>query len=222
MPLDDFGDVLAREAMGLPQRADPWPPGDWPEGQGLAGRLAALDAALLRCDSATAALERWCREHGPASPGGVRVQVERDTAVAPAPGLQAMLQVSDAEPVHHRRVRLIFARVVLSEADNWYVPGRLTPAMGRRLHRSDMPFGRVVRALRFRRVRLAAEVLWAPPASSGAPDRASSLPAHVLRHRALLLRADGAPFSHVAETYTRDALFLPGGAWRCEPWAARP
>ena len=41
--------------------------------------------------------------------------------------------------------------VVLSEADNWYVPSRLTPEMNRLLDTTDAPFGRVVQAVHFRR-----------------------------------------------------------------------
>ncbi len=40
---------------------------------------------------------------------------------------------------------------VLSEADNWYVPARLTPQMNRALDTSDTPFGAAVKALDFHR-----------------------------------------------------------------------
>ncbi len=62
---------------------------------------------------------------------------------------------------------------MLSEADNWYVPVRLTPEMNQALDTSDIAFGRAVQALQFRRadaVRGAALVAaagggrWAPPA----------------------------------------------------------
>jgi hypothetical protein len=81
--------------------------------------------------------------------------------------------------------------------------------MNRLLDSTDTPFGRVVRDLRFRRRLLAADLLWAPPAAGDwtTADEAS-VPPHVLRHRALLVGADGVPISEVVETYMCAALFL--------------
>jgi chorismate-pyruvate lyase len=162
--------------------------------------LGALHAALLRHDSATVALERWCLARGAA--GRMRVVAEpvRCPAADPTDDQRRRLQVGPADLVRYRRVRLSIAGRVLSEAENWYVPGRLTTGMNRLLASTDTPFGRVVRHLRFRRHLLAADVLW-PAAEAGAPG-------HVLRHRALLVGADGAPISEVLETYMWAALFL--------------
>ncbi|MEJ0006459.1 MAG: hypothetical protein WDM77_08875 [Steroidobacteraceae bacterium] len=49
---------------------------------------------------------------------------------------------------------------VLSEADNWYVPSRLTPDMNEALEHSDIAFGRAVQALQFQRHTLSASLLW--------------------------------------------------------------
>lgn len=178
----------------------PW--GAMEDGPEAPARLAALNAALARHGSATVALERWCRTHG--APPGARIVAQRlhGAAEAPTADQRRRLGVGPTEPVRHRRVRLTCAGRVLSEADNWYVPGRLTRGMNRLLERTETPFGRAVQGLRFRRRVLAVELLWAP--GQARP------PAHVLRHRALLVRADGAPLSEVVETYTRAALFLPG------------
>ena len=177
---------------------------------GQAGRrLAALNAELLRHHSATAALERWCRAHGASSAAGARAGVVA-FLVCRADGAPAdrrlRLGVGRAVPVRHRRVRLRCGGRVLSEAENWYVPGRLTPAMNRLLEETDTPFGRAVRDLRFRRRLLAAELLWSPAADG---QGAHHPPPYVLRHHAVLLGPDGRPISEVVETYTRDALFLP-------------
>jgi hypothetical protein len=51
---------------------------------------------------------------------------------------------------------------LLSEADNWYVPGRLTPEMNRLLDQTDTPFGRAVKDLDFQRQTLKATALWRP------------------------------------------------------------
>jgi hypothetical protein len=37
---------------------------------------------------------------------------------------------------------------LLSEADNWYVPSRLTPAMNTALETTDTPFGKAVQELK--------------------------------------------------------------------------
>lgn len=186
------------------------PPGDAPPRCAqLEGRLAALNAELLRHDSATLALEGWCRANGLAPDGAVSAQLVSAADTVPTTVQQRLLRIGPTELVRHRRVRLLFDRRVLSEADNWYVPGRLTAAMRWQLDRTTVPFGRVVRALRFRRLRLAIKPLW-PWSTAG--SKAAQASAFVLRHRALLLRADGLPFSEVVETYTQDALLLDRAA----------
>ena len=195
---------------GAPAVPEPALPG--PEAAAAAS-LAALNAELLRDKSATVALERWCRARGTPDAGG-RVVAEflaRGADAAPAPDLRRRLGVGPDEPVRYRRVLLRWGARVLSEAENWYVPARLTPGMNRSLDQGDAPFGRVVRDLLHRRRLLAAEPLWAPRAEArrGAAACGASPPPRVLRHHALLVGADGAPFSEVVETYTREALFLP-------------
>jgi hypothetical protein len=79
---------------------------------------------------------------------------------------------------------------VLSEADNWYVPARLTPQMNALLDGGDTPFGTAVKALDFHRATL---------------DAAELKDLHtILRVRALLLTPDETPFSLVVENYTAD------------------
>ena len=106
---------------------------------------------------------------------------------------------------------------MLSEADNWYVPARLTPDMNHMLETTDTPFGKAVAALHFRRHTLSADLLWrplpkgwemgvAPPADSTGPLFA---PEYVLEHRAVLMLPDGEPFSEVVETYTGEVLAFP-------------
>ena len=106
---------------------------------------------------------------------------------------------------------------MLSEADNWYVPGRLTPEMNHVLETTDTPFGKAVAALRFRRHTLSADLLWRPlpkgweMSATPAPQETGALtiPDRVLEHRAVLSTPDGEPFSEVVETYTRRGAGLP-------------
>ena len=106
---------------------------------------------------------------------------------------------------------------MLSEADNWYVPARLTPAMNHVLETTDTPFGKAVAALHFRRHTLSADLLWRPlpkgweTSAAPAPQEAGALtiPDHVLEHRAVLSTPDGEPFSEVVETYIAEVLAFP-------------
>jgi hypothetical protein len=128
-----------------------------------------------------------------------------------------LLGIGPDEPVRYRRVALSCGSVVLSDADNWYVPSRLTAAMNQQLDNSDVPFGKVVQPLHFRRQTLSAELLWSPlPAGwdSGAPlpppsGKPLTIPDHVLQHRAVLYTAESQPFSLVVESYTGHVLSRP-------------
>jgi chorismate-pyruvate lyase len=205
------GVAAAREAD-----APRWPDTRLARTQALA-LLQTLNADLLSHDSATLTLERWCGAHGMASPARVVARRVRGAAKPLPPALRTQLAIGAAEPVRYRRVRLSCGDHVLSEADNWYVPARLTATMNRTLDRSDVPFGKVVLPLHFRRRTLSAALLWSPLPSgwemgaaigdSGAP--ALPIPHALLQHRAVLYRADGLPFSALVETYTDQVLAFP-------------
>lgn len=162
-----------------------------------AALLQALNAELLAHESATETLQHWCAIHRLAASPRVTA-VSLHTAPIPATaGQRELLQVGADEPLRFRHVQLRCGSVVLAEAENWYVPSRLTAAMNHELDTSETPFGIVVRALDFHRRRLEARMLWSPP---------QPLPKAVLEHRALLLLPDGTPFSLVDETYMRSVL----------------
>jgi hypothetical protein len=194
----------------------------WPDG--FTGRLEALallqtlNADLLSHDSATLTLDRWCATHKLASPA--RIVAERVTGADQSPTAEQrqLLAVSASEPVRFRRVRLSCGGHVLSEADNWYVPARLTPDMNRLLDSTDTPFGRAVQALHFQRHTLSAKLLWSPlpqgwemsaPLPEAQSGAALPIPHQVLQHRAVLTLPDGTPFSQVVETYTSAVLGFP-------------
>jgi hypothetical protein len=152
-----------------------------------------------------------------ASPPRIVASRVPDIDKPPTPDQRRELGVTPAEPVRYRRVRLMCGALVLSEADNWYVPGRLTPEMNKLLDSTDTPFGVVVRALHFQRHTLSATLLWLPlPAgwemnAAGARDVVADqpMPSQLLEHRAVLTLPDGTPFSEVVETYTDNVLAFP-------------
>jgi hypothetical protein len=196
-------------------------PAPWPDS--LVGRLEALalletlNADLLAHDSATLTIERWCADHRLADPA--RIVAERVSGADKPAGAEVReaLDVKPDEPLGYRRVRLKCGDHVLSDADNWYVPARLTPEMNHVLETTDTPFGKAVAALHFRRHTLSADLLWRPlpkgweMRATPAPKEAGALtiPDHVLEHRAVLSTPDGEPFSEVVETYTGEVLAFP-------------
>ena len=188
----------------------------WAAPDGFVRRLEALAvlqtlrAELLGHDSSTAVLQSWCEAHGPP---GLKIVAEHDPKAdhLPSEAAKMALNVKPGQAVRYRRVKLACGKTVLSEADNWYLPERLTPEMNRTLDTSDAPFGAVVRPLDFRRRFLSAELLWKPLPDGWekrAPESApmGPIPAHVLQDTAVLATSDGRPFSFVAETYTAAAL----------------
>ena len=180
--------------------------------------LQTLNANLLGHDSATQILGEWCREHRLAADPQIIVQRVHDAPLPASEEQRRNLRVAPADEVRFRHVRLLCGSLVLSEADNWYVPGRLTAAMNQQLESTDAPFGAVVHELHFQRHTLAAKLLWQPLAPGwemGAHSEAAraaqlAVPERVLEHRAVLSLPDGTPISEVIETYTGNVLaFAP-------------
>lgn len=200
-------------AIGREVAAPKWPDTPLARTQALA-LLQTLNADLLSHDSATLTLERWCGVHHMASPARVIAQRMRGEDKPLPPDLRAQLAIDANEPVKYRHVQLKCGDHVLSEADNWYLPSRLTAAMNRQLDSSDVPFGKVVQPLHFRRKTLSADLLWSPLPAGWELHRtqlqptsgALVMPHLLLQHRALLFAGDGRPFSALVETYTDQVL----------------
>jgi chorismate-pyruvate lyase len=179
--------------------------------------LQTLNSNLLGHDSATQILGEWCREHRLAADPQILVQRVHDAPLPASEEQRRNLRVASADEVRFRHVRLLCGSLVLSEADNWYVPGRLTAAMNQQLDSTDAPFGAVVHELHFQRHTHAARLLWQPlePGWEMAvrPEQAHDarlvVPERVLEHRAVLSLPDGTPISEVIETYTGNVLAFP-------------
>lgn len=210
------GAVSAADGGGGAAPAKPWRDSYTTRLEALAV-LQSLNADLLSHDSATLTLDRWCGTHRLAEPAKILAERMRDVEKAPTADQRQILAVSATEPLRYRRVRLKCGSRVLSEADNWYVPSRLTPEMNQQLETSDIAFGRAVQALQFRRRTLSAELLWSPlpegwdmgsttPVKEG---RALEVPPYVIQHKAVLALPDGTPISEVVETYTAEVLAFP-------------
>jgi hypothetical protein len=179
--------------------------------------LQTLNADLLSHPSATLTIERWCRQHQLAADPRIVAHLVRGVDKLPTAEQRQRLHVGPEEPVRYRRVELACGNRVLSVADNWYVPSRLTPEMNRLLDTTDTPFGKAVAALGFRRETLSATLLWSPlpdgwdmrPTISSAHAGPLAIPDQLLRHEALLFTRESVPICEVTETYTSAMLDFP-------------
>ena len=132
------------------------------------------------------------------------------------------LQVTSIGDVKYRRVELRCGSHVFSEADNWYVPSRLTAEMNKLLETSETPFGKAVQSLRPYRRTFAVTILWSPlptgweqqrrvSGQPGEPARELVLPKDLFEHRVLLYTSDHQPFSEVNERYQGQLLAFVRG-----------
>ena len=213
-----FPSLAAAAVLAAAASLPSWPDSFVARLEALA-QIEQLNADLLSHDSATATLQHWCDTHGE-TPGlkitAVRVRGQDKLA---GPEVRAALEARPDEALGYRRVRLTCGTRVLSEADNWYRPERLTPQMNQLLETSDTPFGVVVKSLAYRRRTLSSERLYRPlpqdwetqTRPADVPGAVLAIPRDLLRHRAMLSTPDGTPFSLVAETYTNEILFRPKG-----------
>lgn len=155
-----------------------------------------LERMLAAHDSATAALEQWCEQQGLANPARVIAAQAPGQLVADPSDLRSLLGVSAEELLGSRHVRLTCGGRLLSQAQNWYVPARLTPEMNAVLASTTTPFGKVAAPLGFKRELIETR-------RGTGPD---CLADTVLFQRALLRLPDGRPLAHVLECYAASAL----------------
>jgi len=124
--------------------------------------MQTLNAGILASPSATQSLEKWRRDHKMTDDPRIVARLVKGFDKIPTAEQLQRLQAPSANEVKYRRVELRCGGHVLSEADNWYVPGRLTAEMNKLLETSDTPFGKVVQALRPYRRTFAVTILWSP------------------------------------------------------------
>jgi hypothetical protein len=174
--------------------------------------IDAFSERILRSNSVTEELDRWCSEHN-IGDGRIVALCARD----------APPEVMDEESLHNlstykhpgnsrfRRVRLATAGVTVADALNWYFPDNLPSDICHKLETTDLAFGRGISHLNPRRRtffvrRTEMEQL---------VDRRGSIDPEsiVFETRAVVYRDDNAPLALVQERF-RAKLFLsvPGFA----------
>lgn len=150
-------------------------------------------------------LERWC---------GRQVTAHRTAFAEKAlPEChRRSLELMPRERTAYRHVRLVADGQILCEADNWYVPERLSAAMNDALERTNRPFGKVIAPLHPSRRVLSTKVL------QGVGQRPSlmandggSHPA--LEHEALVMDGVGRALCIVHEIYMTKLLEVITGRY---------
>ena len=208
---------IALAAPACAQESPPWPDTYVARLQALA-LVETLNAEVLASRSATRTLEAWCRDHELAKEPAIVAEVVKGAAKAPTLEQRERLQVSPEVEVRYRQVRLRCGDRVLSEAENWYVPSRLTAEMNRLLDTTGRPFGKVVQALEPYRQTFAVKMLWSPlpegweRGARGAPTGNGgmlAIPKALFEHRAILYTREHEPFSEVDEVYQGQLLSFP-------------
>jgi hypothetical protein len=204
-------------SVPVAQSRHPWPDTYVGRLQALA-LIQTLNAEILATRSATATLERWCRDHAIAPDPKIVARPLPGPGPAPTDEQRARLRIGPTDEVRYRRVQLRCGARVLSVAENWYVPSRLTAEMNGQLLNTDLPFGRVIEPLRPYRRPLGSELLWSPlPAGwerrsrsrSVIGNRTLEMPDAMFTTTALVHSEDGRPLADVREVYQRDILAFP-------------
>jgi hypothetical protein len=214
--------LVACGALALPHVSRAQTPPSWPDTflsrvEALA-LMQTLNAALLAARGATFTLDKWCADHRLAGDTKIRTRLIREVDKPASAEQRQRLEVDPGEPVKFRHVELACGNHVLSEADNWYVPSRLSAGMNRLLETTDTPFGPAVADLKPFRRTFAVETIWKPlgddwelqPRPADHPEQPLAIPHRLFEHRALLFTPDLKPVSEVDETYTGEILsFAP-------------
>src|ERR1700730_13703551 len=162
--------------------------------------VETLNSTLLAARSATFTLDKWCADHKLSNETKIRARLVREAVKPITQKQRRRIQIDDSEPVKYRHVELTCGDRVLSEADNWYVPSRLTAEMNRLLETTTTPFGKAVQDLKPYRRTFEARVLWwpvpegwetQPMAAPNDAPRSLAIPDSLFEHRAVLYTAEG-------------------------------
>jgi uncharacterized protein YjiS (DUF1127 family) len=170
----------------------------------IAALVRELSDHLLHASTATEALHAWCAARGLSAGPIIAVKQDPDQRRYPDDDMLDELRPERHERIAYRCVRLVRGPVVLSEADNWFIPDRLPPEVRDVLEATDMPFGAAVARLQPSRrtyfVRFAELGTGREAGTGGSPAGLSpSMP--ILEHKAVVLDRNGQPLAVVSERY---------------------
>jgi uncharacterized protein YjiS (DUF1127 family) len=169
-----------------------------------AALVRELSDHLLHASTATEALHAWCAAHGLSAGPITAVKQDPDRPRYVDDDVLDELRPGRHERIAYRCVQLVRGLVVLSEADNWFIPKRLPPEVRSALEATDVPFGAAIARLRPSRrtyfVRFL-ELSAASEAGTGGCPAGLSPSTPILEHKAVVLDQDRQPLSVVSERY---------------------
>jgi chorismate-pyruvate lyase len=164
--------------------------------------LHALSERILRSNSATEELERWCGERA-IGDGRIVALCARNAVpeICDDESLEALYPCDVRGQTKFRSVQLATAGIVVVEALNWYFPGRLTLEMRETLETTNIPFGRVVKLLKpKRRTFLVRRCTPEQMYGTKAPIDPTAM---AFEHRAVLYGEGDAPLAVVHERFRK-------------------
>jgi hypothetical protein len=167
--------------------------------------MCSLSDRVLRANSATEQLERWCTENAIGDGHIVALPVPHRSSKLPDEESVALLDpYAPRQKTQFRRVNLATAGIVVVDALNWYFPDNLTVDIRRRLETTTVSFGHAIRPLQPRR-----RTFFIRRSTPWELLRRSADPAStVFEHRAVVYRADDVPLAIVHERF-RKVLLCP-------------
>jgi hypothetical protein len=180
--------------------------------------LQSLNVELLTSESEKETLARWCVSHRLVSNPQIAIERVLDAEELPTAAQRTMLDTSAKESVRHRKVRVFCGSAVLLEADDWYLPSRVSPQVNALIESTELPLERAVQIAYFRRRTLSATLLWPqlPELRELGSEKGLTesqaiqpLPARVLTHHVLLMLPDGTPFGEIQANYMSNVLAFP-------------
>lgn len=175
--------------------------------------MHSLSERILRANSATEELERWCRDN---AIGDGRIVAMCDRHSRPKAldddSIQALYRYPGHDKAAFRKVRLATAGIAVVDALNWFFPDNLSNDVREQLETSDIPFGRAIRHLNPKRCTF----LVRRCTCSQLVDALQSIDptAVAFEHRAVVYRDDDVPLAVVHERFRatlicRVAEFVP-------------
>ncbi len=173
--------------------------------------IQELSRRLCKTPTATATLFGWCEEHRLSSGPVTALCRHRCHPTATARDVIAELNPLPRESIAYRSVQLVRGGLPLVDAENWFIPHRLTPGMREALEATDVPFGEVIAPLNPTRRTLSVRTRDLP---GGSPlshllerQRAErQYPDAILSIDAIVISGSGLPLAYVRENFRPELI----------------
>jgi chorismate-pyruvate lyase len=168
--------------------------------------IHSFSERILRSNSVTDQLERWCGEYMIGNGRLVALRTRNEPQeVIDDESLDILSTYKSHGKIRFRRVRLATAGLTLVDAMNWYFPDNLDSDICHKLETTDIPFGRAISHLNPRRRTF---FVWRATPEQLVNRRGLIDPSSIaFEHRAVVCREDNVPLAVVHERF-RSTLLL--------------